>query len=227
MLGGDMSILARKRDGYAGSNKPIKDWGELVAFINELNDTWVKATRRISPRLLCDLLAFTGRQVCDYFQSLDPDALGAPVSWAGPGPAPVWLDLAREYTERWHHQQHIRDAVGRPGLKEAKFFAPVLDAFIRAWPHTYREVEAEEGALISLTISGEAGGRWFLLRQEQSWRLYLEVAQTPDAEVVIPQEVAWRLFTKGLAKDEAQAQTTIRGDQRLGLKILDLVSIIA
>lgn len=227
LLGGDMSILARKRDGYAGSNKPIKDWFELVSFINELNDSWVKATGQMSPRLLCDLLEFTGRQVCDYFQGLDSDAMGGPVSWAGPGPAPVWLDLAREYTERWHHQQHIRDAVGRPGLKEAKFFAPVLDAFIRAWPHSYREVETQAGALISLTISGAAGGRWFLLRQDQGWQLYLDVAQTPDAEVAIPQEVAWRLFTKGLTKAEAQVQTTISGNQRLGSKILDMVSIIA
>lgn len=227
LLGGDIAILSRKRDGYTGSNEPIRDWPELVALINALNDTWITATRRMSPRLLCDLLEFTGRQVCEYFQSLDPDALGDPVSWAGSGPAPVWLDLAREYTERWHHQQHIRDAVGKPGLKEVRFFTPVLDAFIRAWPHTYRDVEAKDGTLISLIISGEAGGRWFLLRQDQTWQLYLAVVQTPQAEVVMPQEVAWRLFTKGLTQEEAQKHTNIRGNQQLGAKILDMVSIIA
>ena len=36
------------------------------------------------------------------------------VNWAGPEPAPIWLDPAREYTERWVHQQHIRDAVRNP-----------------------------------------------------------------------------------------------------------------
>jgi len=227
LLGGDVAILSRKRDGYTGSSEPIKDWPELIALINALNDTWITATRRMSPRVLCDLLEFTGRQVYEYFQSLDPEVLGEPVSWAGSGPAPVWLDLAREYTERWHHQQHIRDAVGKPGLKEVRFFAPVLDAFIRAWPHTYRDVEAKDGTLISLIISGEAGGRWFLLRQDQTWQLYLAVVQTPQAEVVMPQEVAWRLFTKGLTQEEAQKHTNISGNQQLGAKILDMVSIIA
>ncbi len=160
LLGGDIGILSRKRDSYTGSSKPIKDWSELVAFINTLNDTWIKATGRISPRLLCDLLEFTGRQVGAHFQALDPDALGGPVSWAGPDPAPVWLDLAREYTERWHHQQHIRDAVGQPGLKESKFFAPVLDAFIRAWPHTYRALRlkmAPSSCSLSPARPGDTG----------------------------------------------------------------------
>ena len=93
----------------------LNSWDDFVAFINDLNDVWVKATRRLSPAVLCDLLGFAGRQVCAYFDSLDPYADGGPVEWAGPEPAPVWLDLAREYTERWHHQQQIRDAVGKPG----------------------------------------------------------------------------------------------------------------
>ncbi len=54
--------------------------------------------------------AQTGEQTNAYFQRVDPFAMGGPVSWAGPEPAPVWLDVAREFTERWHHQQHIRAA---------------------------------------------------------------------------------------------------------------------
>ncbi|HEX3202686.1 MAG TPA: hypothetical protein VHW42_12245 [Actinomycetes bacterium] len=38
-----------------------------------------------------------------------------PVSWVGPDPAPNWLDVAREYSERWTHQQQIRDAAEIPG----------------------------------------------------------------------------------------------------------------
>jgi hypothetical protein len=43
----------------------------------------------------------------------------------------------------------------------------------------------------------------------------------------MPQEMAWRLFTKGLSKEEAQKHTNISGHQQLGAKILDMVSIIA
>jgi hypothetical protein len=54
----------------------------------------------MSPRLLIDLLQVTGRQMCAFFRTLDPYALGSPVSWVGPEPAPVWLDLAREYGDQ-------------------------------------------------------------------------------------------------------------------------------
>jgi hypothetical protein len=43
-------------------------------------------------------------------------AMGEPVTWAGPEPAPIWLDIAREYTERWLHQAQVRDATRNPPL---------------------------------------------------------------------------------------------------------------
>jgi uncharacterized protein (TIGR03083 family) len=227
LLGSDAGILSRKRDGFSPATRPIHNADELVALIDGLNASWLQATRRLSPRLLCDLLRFMGDQVCDYYQSLDPHALGGAVSWAGPEPAPVWLDLAREYTERWHHQQHIRDAVGRPGLKGPRYLAPALDAFVRALPHTYRHVVAPDGALLTLTISGASGGQWSLLREQGLWRLYRDVAREPQAEVVIDEDSAWRLFTKGLNRSQAQARVVLLGDRSLGSHVLDMVSIIA
>ena len=224
LLGGDIGLLSRKRDFFA--DKSIVSWEELVALINSLNETWVKATRRMSSHLLCDLLKHTGEQVCDYFKSLDPFAMGGPVDWAAPDPAPVWLDLAREYTERWLHQQHIRDAVGKPGLKEPRFFAPVLDAFVRALPRTYRTVAAKEGTGVALTITGDAGGSWFLLRERDAWNLYCEATERADAAIVLDQEAAWRLFTKGISQNEALSKATLSGDQSLAAKAFETVSII-
>ncbi len=139
----------------------------------------------------------------------------------------MWLDLAREYTERWHHQQQIRDAVGKPGLKQPRFFAPVLDALVRALPHTYRATEAAEGALVALTIAGESGGQWFLHRENGAWSLYLDAGREPQANVVLDQDVAWRLFTKGIRGEEARSKANITGDERLGAKVLEMVSVIA
>jgi uncharacterized protein (TIGR03083 family) len=227
LLGVEVGNLSRKRDSFSPPAQPIHHADNLVALINDLNESWVQATRRISPRLLCDLLRLTGTQACEYFQSLDPYAPGVPVSWAGPEPAPMWFDLAREYTERWHHQQHIRDAVGKPGFKEPRFFAPVLDAFVRALPRTYREVAAADGTAVTLTIAGPSGGQWLLLREAHGWNLYLGPFPKPAGHVVIEQEVAWRVFTKGLSAEEARARTVIVGDQVLGLHVLDMISIIA
>jgi uncharacterized protein (TIGR03083 family) len=227
LLGDDIGILSRKRDGYSPGGQQIESWEELVTLIDTLNEVWVQATRRISPRLLRDLLRYAGTQVHAYFQTLDPYAMGDPVSWAGPHSAPVWLDLAREYTERWLHQQHIREAVGRPGLRQPHLFAPVLDTFARALPHTYRDVYAPPSTLVVLTITGDSGGRWFLQRGDDHWKLCPDVPQKPQAEVIVDQDTAWRLFTKGLSQRAAQTRVTILGDQSLGLKVPDMVSIIA
>ena len=54
-------------------------------------------------------------------------------------------ERAREFTERWVHQQQIRDAVGKPGLTERRWLHPVLDAFARALPHALRDHAAPGG----------------------------------------------------------------------------------
>jgi uncharacterized protein (TIGR03083 family) len=227
LLGDDVGMLARRRDGYRRGNADIAGWDDLVAFINRQNAEWVATARRFSPRLLCDMLRLTGVQVSAFFQSLDPYALGGPVDWAGPDPAPIWLDLAREYTERWHHQQQIRDAIGKPGLTEPRYLAPALDAFVRALPHTYRNVDAAEQTLVALTITGPAGGTWFLLREHAAWQLYLGIARAPHAQVTLDQETAWRLFTNGIGEARARAQSVISGDQRLAAPMLKVRAVIA
>jgi uncharacterized protein (TIGR03083 family) len=227
LLGGDIGILSRRRDRLSITAKPILGHDELVELINELNGQWVTAARRISPRVLRELLAFTGPQVEAYFASLDLFAVGEPVSWAGPDPAPVWLDIAREFTERWHHQQQVRDATGRPPLYEPHFLAPVLDAFVRALPHAFRHTAATQGTVVRIEISGEAGGYWLLQRNQETWELFLGADPAPAAEVVITQDAAWRLFTKGMDGDRARSLATIRGDYALAAPVFATVAVIA
>jgi hypothetical protein len=44
--------------------------------------------------------------------------------------------------------------------------------------------------------------------------------------VIVPQELAWRLFTKGIDRNSARAQLEIEGDRDLGEKILNLTAIV-
>src|SRR5690349_1510758 len=97
LLGDEISQLSRGRDHDTSSQLPPGP--DLVSRINQHNQLWVDATQRISSHLLCDLLDMTGHQVVYYFKSLDLMAMNGVVSWAGPDPAPIWLDVAREYTE--------------------------------------------------------------------------------------------------------------------------------
>src|SRR5690349_16081403 len=62
LLSGEIGILSRKRDHYAYSGNSSMSWEELVALINNLNDVWIKATSRMSPRILCELMKLTGEQ---------------------------------------------------------------------------------------------------------------------------------------------------------------------
>jgi uncharacterized protein (TIGR03083 family) len=229
LLGGDVWILAGKRDGFRPDKLP--EYGQLIELVNRLNAEWVLAARRMSPRLLMDFLAFTGPEVEACFASLDPLAMGGPVSWAGPEPAPVWFDIAREFTDRWHHQQQIRDATGRPPLYDPYFLSPVLDTFVRALPHAFRHAVAPAGTVVRFEISAPAGGVWFLHKMEQasleqSWTLVLKSGTEPAAEVILPQDIAWRLFTKGMDREKARAQAVIRGDAGLASSIFATTAII-
>jgi uncharacterized protein (TIGR03083 family) len=227
LLGGDVGNLSRRRDKHAPGGREIASWQELVGFINELNETWVTAARRLSPQVLCDLLAHTGPQIEMYFASLDPFEKGTPVSWAGPEPAPLWLDIAREYTERWHHQQQIRDGTARPGLYAPRLFAPVLDTFVRALPHTFRDVAAAQGACVQLSLSGAAGGDWIVRRAATAWELLVGQSSSAGALVRLEAEDAWKIFTRGIRGEEARRRAAMEGDLELGAKVLEMVSVIA
>ena len=76
-------------------------------------------------------------------------------------------------------------------------------------------------------MTGEAGDTWYLVGEANKWSLFKDVALQPAAVVTMDQETCWRLFTKGMSKNQARAKTTIEGEQTLGEKLLETVSIIA
>jgi hypothetical protein len=135
--------------------------------------------------------------------------------------------MAREYTERWHHQQQIRLAVDKPGIMERELYFPALDTFMRALPFRYKSVDADEGALINFRITGDAGGAWFLVRRGSGWELASEPAGRLASEVEFSQDIAWRIFTKGIAKEAARPQITVTGNRDLGLHILNVIAVMA
>jgi uncharacterized protein (TIGR03083 family) len=226
LLGVEIGNLSSRRDKHSIGGF-IDNWEELVDFINQMNQGWIQVSRRMSTPLLIDLLELTGYQICDYFRSLDPYAMGGAISWVGPEPVPVWLDMAREYTERWHHQQHIRDAVEQPGLKQPKYLAPVIATFARGLPRTFRDLRVEEDIVVTLTVTGKSGGQWSIRREGGGWEFYEGSSDRADSEVVLFEDVAWRLFTHGLTKTQAIEHATLIGDKELGIKLLEMISILA
>jgi uncharacterized protein (TIGR03083 family) len=230
LLADDIGRLSRGRDGHSNpdfaAGLDISTLPGLIAAIDRQNALWVEAMRRVSPPLLIDLLRLTGEQTASYFATLDLDAIGGPVDWVGPEPAPVWLDLAREYTERWVHQQQIREATGRPGLQEPAWLAPVLAAFVLGLPRALGDAGTPR-ATVLLTITGEAGGQWLARRGETGWVVAPGRDDAPTAAVTLDQDSAWRLFTRGISPQRARQVARLSGAPELTARALETVSILA
>jgi uncharacterized protein (TIGR03083 family) len=218
--------LSADRDRHPGPEFGSDE--TLAAFLARSNEDFVRTARQISPRLIIDLLDHLGTQLDVEWSSREMgDPARADVSWAAPGlPAPVWLDVAREYSELWVHQQQIRDAVGRPGGTEPWLLHPVLDTFMRALPQTLHGTSAPVGATVRVRVPGPAGGQWAAARRIDRWSLDDDAAGVVAAEVEIGAETLWRLATRGITVQTARKLATTHGDTTLSNAVLEIVSIV-
>jgi uncharacterized protein (TIGR03083 family) len=221
--------LSLDRDGELASQPPIRSARELGDLVNLLNARGVDIYGRLSPRVLIGLMRVATRELHEHFLSLDPDGTACfAVSWAGESQSPNWFDIAREFTERWHHQQQIRLALDRPGIMTPHLYRPVLDCFMRALPYAYRDVTAQPGAVAQVHVAGESGGDWFLSREDDAWT-FTSTAEARGivAKTTIPEEIAWRIFTKGIDRESARQRVTIVGDEAIGSAVLQSIAIVA
>ena len=221
--------LSFGRDGLRSVPEPAPaTYAELVAYLNRLNAEWTAACRRLSPRVLIELLEETGPRLHQFFRSLDPHSPALfPVSWAGEDHSPVWFDIGREYTEQWLHQQQIREALGADLLSGREWLNPTLDIFVRALPFTFKEVGGRAGLSVQFEISGPAGGVWTLVRNPDKWVLFVGTDGEPAATVRLGQEIAWKLFSKGLTARAARQHIHIEGDRRLAEPVFRSLAVMA
>jgi hypothetical protein len=228
LLDGNTRVLSSLRDNYQGETPDIKSYQDLLDYLNKLNADWVKAMKRVSPAMLLLLHETTGKLYCDYYASVDPFGKSPwPVNWAGEEESKNWMHIAREYTEKWLHQQQIRDAVNKPGLFKKELFYPFIDTFMMALPFTYSGVDAAEGTTVELTVSSEIGGSWFIKKEKGKWLLTKEKTNDPTTQVTIDPDTAWKLFSKSIRPENVMHIVEIRGNRALGEKALSMVSVMA
>jgi hypothetical protein len=229
LLDGQLRCLSLRRDRLAlKPDVAISNYADLVGWLNQLNADWVKAAARLSPQVLTQLLELTGPQVAEYFSSLDPNTPATfAVAWAGERESANWFDIGREYTEHWHHQQQIRDAVGKPLLVQRQWFYPLADICMRAVPHTYANIVAPQATSIRFEIGGDAGGVWSLTKTSSSWELQQGAASPPAATVTADADTAWRIFFKALSREDAARRVSIAGDEQLGEAFYSVLAVMA
>jgi uncharacterized protein (TIGR03083 family) len=216
LLDGQLRNLSLRRDGHRIDPGPITSYGDLVGFINRLNDTGVRYGDRLSPSVMITLLEMTGPAMADYLATLPPDGEAVfSVAWAGESRSTHWMDIAREYTEWWHHQMQIRDAVGAPLLLAPAWFDPLLDTSVRALPVAYREVNAVDDTSISIAIRAERPRHFALVRSGAAWQVLEGTPLHAAATVTCDADTAWRLFFNALSPAAALERLQVEGERRL------------
>ena len=207
---------------------PIAGYADLATLLHRLNADWVAASDRMSPRVLVDLLAVVDPQGADFLATLDPDGRAFfAVAWAGEDESRHWLDVGREYTERWHHQQQIRDAVGAPKLVAERWLRPALEVAARCLPRAWAPVRSPAGTAVHVAVTGPSGGDWTLLAGDTGWQLLAGRPADPAAAVAIDEETAWRLWHRMLDPRDARARWRTQGDARLVAPLLASVAVMA
>src|SRR5207248_3942031 len=154
VLGDDLSILSRQRDSEPSgvSIAPGATFDELFIALDRFNEQWVSAASFLGPLVVIELLRLSGEWTHLFYGTVDADLPGEVVAWIGPDPQPFWMLAAREYWERWIHQQQIRRAVGRPGLDEAGFVVPAVAVAMRGFPQGLAAFPAPAGTTVTVAL---------------------------------------------------------------------------
>lgn len=229
LLDTNFRTLSLARDQHSiQPDREINSYTDIVAYLNQLNADWIKATKRLSPQVLTELLELTGKQCSQYWQQVDlyADAVFS-VAWAGEQTSKNWFHIAREYTEKFIHQQQIRDAVGKQGILTKELFYPFIDTFMCALSYTYRNVAAPINTTVKVTVTTDIGGSWTVVKQEGGWILMKTEIHSTSAHVIIDPQTAWKLFSKGILPGEARKAVTIDGNEELGAVALTMLSVMA
>jgi uncharacterized protein (TIGR03083 family) len=220
LVGVDLSWLTRNRDHEQTGVVPVASGHEgFVRGLAQWNQLWVDGARMLSPRLIIGLLEWSGGQIDAYLGTLD---LASPSSVHWAGQAPLWFDLAREFTERWVHYQQILEATQPAGhdSQQDEYLPLVLRTFIWGFPHQY-QAPAPAGTTIALQIADI--GAWTLTRTATGWTLDEGQAAAPAAGLRMTGEAAWRLLT-GADYDARQVQ--LSGEPALTEPLLRVRGII-
>ena len=217
LLDVDLRTISGLRDGHREPpDVPVDTWEGLVGWLNRLNAEWVCAAGRLSPRVLTQLLVETGPEVAALYSALplhEPSLVS--VAWAGEIRSANWMHVGREYTERWHHQMQIRDAVDAPGLLQRRWLHPLLNLSVRALPRAYGGIAAPEGTVVTLEIRGEVGEAWSLVRAREGWEVLEGHGPHPTTIVRLDEDSSWRLFYHALTPDQARESARVTGDAAL------------
>jgi uncharacterized protein (TIGR03083 family) len=230
ILGDDLSLLARQRDGMVPSvltepSQPAWD-GAPSGPLDRFNERWVLAARFVSPVLIVELLRLTGEWTHAWYAGVDPNKVGEVVLLMGPDPAPYWMIAAREFLERWVHQLQIRRALHLDSgpLGEPPYSSMAAAVIARVFPQLFSSVSAAAGATVAIHIGDES---WTMAHREGSfWELLDGAADDCAVALRVDAASASALLSRGLSRPEAEQAFVTRGDTELGSAVRAVLAAV-
>lgn len=221
LLDDDLGWLSRHRDRDTAGRRSPEDFGSFVDALNAKNQQWVDGTRGLSPRVITELLAWSGHEMNQWWATIDLTSKGR-VIWASDDEVPQWFDIAQDLTERWVHQMQIREAVNRVEEYSALYLPIVLKTFVWAIPHQYR-VPAPVGTCINIHLGLKESWHLQCIDQNGLWELHANPTAAPAATLKAEPEAAWRMLTGAPYNPQA---ITLDGDPTLTHDLLNVRGII-
>lgn len=220
--------LSFGRDRHRVAGGPVSSYGDIVTLINGLNAEGVSYSARLSPRVIIEIIDVAGRLVSEFVASCDPDEPATfSVLWAGEEQSKNWMDIGREYTEHWHHQMQIRDAVGAsPVLLAPEWFNPLLDLSVRAFRRSFKDLDAPDGTAIAFEVETQGLHSWTIARAGGVWDVFGGLATRVDASVRMDGDTAWRLLYNALPRQTVRSRITVSGNERLAAPLLTTRSVM-
>jgi hypothetical protein len=179
--------------------------------------------------IFSDLTRFIfANQFCLSIKTLKPfENAVFSVAWAGQETSPNWFHIAREYTEKFLHQQQIRDAVGKQDIMTKGLFYPFVDTFMFAFPHTFRNISVENGTVVSIEVSTDIGGIWSIVKTDKGWELDKSENLDAHTKVIIDPDTVWKLFSKSWKPEQVADKVKITGNIILAKQALNIVAVMA
>jgi hypothetical protein len=177
----------------------------------------------LGPLITAHLFPTLDARLIDLLRSLTPE------DWERQTIAPRWKvkDVAAHLLDT----QLRKLSFGRdgyipsppPAIASDRDLVSFIDRLNAEGVTVYRRLSPATG--IGISVTGDCGGAWHLYRGD-GWLLANKPVGTIAATVTIPQEIAWRIFTKGIARENARAHVGVTGDAALGCHVLDMLAIV-
>ena len=112
---------------------------------------------------------------------------------------------------------------------DIKYIEPLYDTFMLGLPNLYKEMnDYPSGETIKITLTGNLNKSWILMKQSNEWILLENNVKKINTEIELSEKIGWIIFANtDRDKEKYKSKINISGDRKLGLKLLDLTTVMS